>query len=103
LLGTHALYGRYWGCFKEVPFLHFNVCLYTGVEETLRRSLSRFEPGAGGEHKEGRGFSGTVTRSQHFILDDRLDRIVRDFLKREADAVLSRASVVDREAAPGKS
>jgi len=23
-----AMYGRYWGCFEEHPFLHFNVCYY---------------------------------------------------------------------------
>lgn len=88
LLGTHALYGRYWGAFAEVPFLHFNVCLYRGVQETITRGLVRFEPGAGGEHKESRGFSPTVTRSLHHLEDPRLDAAVRDFLKRERDALL---------------
>ena len=48
--GPH-LYGRYWGCFEEHPFLHFNVCLYHSIDECIRRGLSVFEGGAGGEHK----------------------------------------------------
>lgn len=85
LLGTKALYGRYWGSFSDVPFLHFNVCLYEGIRECIDRGLERFEPGAGGAHKEGRGFSPTLTRSVHFLRDPRLDAAVRDFCRREAE------------------
>src|SRR5207245_1174017 len=35
---TH-LYGRYWGCFEEHPFLHFNVCYYHSVDECIRRGI----------------------------------------------------------------
>ena len=56
-LARDVLYGRYWGCFEEHPFLHFNVCLYHPVEEAHRAGgWYRFEPGAGGEHKLTRGF-----------------------------------------------
>lgn len=89
LLGAEALYGRYWGAFEEVPFLHFEVCLYRGVEETIRLGRDRFEPGAGGEHKEGRGFERALTYSVHHLVDERLDRAVRDYLARERDAVLA--------------
>ena len=87
LLGTDALYGRYWGASAEVPFLHFNVCFYFGVEECIRRGLARFEPGAGGEHKVARGFEPTITHSLHHLHDPRLDRAIRDFLARERAAV----------------
>lgn len=97
LLGAHGLYGRYWGCFKDVPYLHFNVCLYQGVRETIERGLLRFEPGAGGEHKEGRGFSATQTSSLHYLGDARLDRIVRDFLLREAEAVRCRTGLAGQD------
>jgi uncharacterized protein len=90
LIGKRALYGRYWGALAEVPFLHFNVCLYRGIEETLRLDLPSFQPGAGGEHKEGRGFAPTPTRSVHWFSEARLDRVVRDYLARERLAVLSR-------------
>ncbi len=94
LLGGEALYGRYWGAFVEVPFLHFNVCLYEGVRECIDRGLKRFEPGAGGGHKEGRGFAPTITRSLHFLRHPQLDLAVRDFCRREAEGV--RAHVSER-------
>lgn len=87
LLGGDALYGRYWGAFHEVPFLHFNVCLYEGVRECIARGLKRFEPGAGGGHKEGRGFVPTITRSVHYLRHSELDSAVRDFCRREADGI----------------
>jgi predicted N-acyltransferase len=86
-LGKDALFGRYWGATHEVPFLHFNVCFYFGIEECIRRGLRRFEPGAGGEHKVARGFEPTVTFSSHFLRHRELDRAVRDFLGRERAAV----------------
>jgi predicted N-acyltransferase len=86
-LGRDALYGRYWGATHEVPFLHFNVCFYFGIEECIRRGLQRFEPGAGGEHKVARGFEPTVTYSSHMLRHPVLDRAVREFLERERDAV----------------
>lgn len=89
LLGKEALYGRYWGAFQEIPFLHFNVCLYEGVRECIARRLARFEPGAGGGHKEGRGFAPTITRSVHFLRHPGLDAAVRDFCRREAEGIRS--------------
>jgi uncharacterized protein len=78
-----VLYGRYWGCFCELKFLHFNVCYYAGIEHCIERGLRRFEPGAGGEYKWLRGFDPALTRSAHFIADPSLARAVADFLKRE--------------------
>lgn len=86
-LGPDALYGRYWGATHEVPFLHFNVCFYFGIEECIVRGLKKFEPGAGGEHKVARGFEPTVTFSAHHLRHPLLDRAVRDFLHREREAV----------------
>jgi uncharacterized protein len=87
LLGRERLYGRYWGATAEVPFLHFNVCFYKGVEEAIARRLNGFEPGAGGEHKVARGFEPTVTRSVHHLADPRLRAAVADHLRRERRAV----------------
>jgi len=85
--GPAALYGRYWGSFEEVPFLHFDVCVYQGMEETVRRGLGRFEPGAGGEHKLVRGFFPALTYSAHWIFHGALDRAVREFLGHERAAI----------------
>jgi predicted N-acyltransferase len=83
LASAERLYGRYWGCAEEHPFLHFNVCLYHSVEECIRRGLSTFEGGAGGEHKLRRGFEPALTFSAHRFLDARLDDAVRRHLARE--------------------
>lgn len=83
---TH-LYGRYWGCFEEHPFLHFAVCYYHSLEECIGRGIRRFEGGAGGEHKLSRGFTPSVTHSAHWILHPGLDRAVRDFVAREWEAI----------------
>lgn len=80
---AERLYGRYWGCVEDHPFLHFNVCLYHSVEECIRRGLAAFEGGAGGEHKLSRGFEPAETWSAHAFLDPRLDRPIRRHLEAE--------------------
>jgi predicted N-acyltransferase len=80
---TH-LYGRYWGCFEEHPFLHFNVCLYHSIDECIRRGVEVFEGGAGGEHKLQRGFEPAETYSAHRFLDPRLDQPLRRYIEAEA-------------------
>jgi predicted N-acyltransferase len=87
LLGSDRLYGRYWGALADVPFLHFNVCFYKGIEDAIVRRLSVFEPGAGGEHKVARGFEPTVTHSAHHLSDPRLRQAVSDYLGRERRAI----------------
>ncbi len=71
----------------DVPFLHFNVCFYKGIEEAIARGLGGFEPGAGGEHKVARGFEPTVTHSVHYLGDRRLARAVAEHLVGERSAV----------------
>lgn len=81
---TH-LYGRYWGCFDEHPFLHFNVCLYHSIDECIRRGVQVFEGGAGGEHKIQRGFEPAETYSAHRFLDERLELPLRQHIAQEAE------------------
>jgi predicted N-acyltransferase len=71
LRGGDTLYGRYWGADpgERVPGLHFETCYYQGIEYCLREGLSRFEPGAQGEHKLARGFLPTLVRSRHWIAE----------------------------------
>ena len=87
LLGADTLFGRYWGALRDVPFLHFNVCFYEGIDQAIVRGLKTFEPGAGGEHKRSRGFEPTVTRSAHHLVDRRLRAAIADYLSRETRAV----------------
>lgn len=80
---TH-LYGRYWGCFEEHPFLHFHVCLYHSIDDSIRAGRTTFEPGAGGEHKISRGFEPTRVHSAHRIFDPRFEHAVKRATEREA-------------------
>lgn len=93
--GKNALFGRYWGCEEERPFLHFNVCFYHSIEQCISRKISRFEPGAGGEHKMTRGFEPTITRSVHHLADPRLDAAIRDYLTREREVLTREAANPD--------
>jgi uncharacterized protein len=81
------VYGRYWGTTVDLPFLHFNVCYYHGIDEAIREHLSTFNPGAGGEHKKVRGFLPTTTYSAHHIEDARFREIIASFLTRERAAI----------------
>jgi predicted N-acyltransferase len=87
LAGGGVLYGRYWGAVEEHPFLHFNVCYYHSIEQCIERKLVRFEPGAGGEHKRARGFTPTITRSVHHLVDPRMNAAIRDYLGREREHI----------------
>ena len=69
LRGAKTLYGRYWGASELLPGLHFEACYYQGIEYCLREGLTRFEPGAQGEHKLARGFLPSLVHSRHFIGD----------------------------------
>lgn len=78
-----VLYGRYWGAFEDVRFLHFNVCYYAAIEYCIARRNLRFEPGAGGEYKWLRGFDPAITRSMHYLAHPGLSRAVGNFLAHE--------------------
>jgi len=68
LRGGGTLYGRYWGG-ATLPGLHFETCYYQGIDYCLREGLTRFEPGAQGEHKLARGFLPHRVRSRHWIAE----------------------------------
>ena len=82
-----VIYGRYWGTHVDMPFLHFNVCYYHGVEQAIREGWTTFNPGAGGEHKKVRGFEPTLTYSAHHVADPTFRGIVESFLERERRAI----------------
>jgi uncharacterized protein len=83
LRSSTTLYGRYWGCIDPLPGLHFETCYYQGIDYCLRYNLSRFEPGAQGEHKLARGFLPTRTHSLHHLRDPRFSDAVAASLKQE--------------------
>jgi predicted N-acyltransferase len=78
-----TLYGRYWGTDRPLKHLHFNTCYYAPIEFCIQHGLDRFEPGAGGEYKQVRGFDAEPTVSGHFLSDPRLSNAIGSFLERE--------------------
>lgn len=78
-----TLYGRYWGCSKQLHSLHFEACYYQGIEYCIRQGLDHFEPGAQGEHKIARGFLPEYTWSAHKLSDARFHQAIANFLKHE--------------------
>lgn len=77
------LWGRYWGCFEERPFLHFNVCLYHTIDEAIARGVQVFEGGEGGHHKLQRGFAPGRTFHAFAFLDPRMDVALGRYLEEE--------------------
>ena len=90
-IGPDALYGRYWGCTEDVPFLHFELCYYQAIEWAIDHGLASVQAGAQGEHKIARGYEPLITQSAHFIPNPGFRDAVADFLERERPAIAQEA------------
>jgi predicted N-acyltransferase len=88
LAGNKTLYGRYWGALDEIPLLHFEACLYQGIERAIAQGFDVFDAGAQGEHKLIRGFEPVLTSSWHLLRHGGLHAAIADFLQRERGEVL---------------
>jgi predicted N-acyltransferase len=97
LIGPDALYGRYWGCTEEVPFLHFELSYYQAIEWAIANGLSSVQAGAQGEHKIGRGYEPVITRSAHFIPNPSFRDAVAQFLENERSAVAAEIEWLRRD------
>ena len=95
VVGPDALYGRYWGCTEQIPFLHFELCYYQAIDAAIARGLSRVEAGAQGGHKLARGYAPVETRSAHWIADPGFREAVADFLEREGQGVSGERNFLD--------
>jgi len=84
-----TLYGRYWGCFEEVPYLYFEACYYRLIQHVIEKNMTRMEAGAGssGGGKLLRGFDASITRSSHYIHNPNLRVAVSAFLEAETAAI----------------
>ncbi|WP_369026615.1 GNAT family N-acetyltransferase [Qipengyuania sp. RANM35] len=86
-IGGDALYGRYWGCTRDIRFLHFELCYYQAIDAAIELGLSRVEAGAQGGHKLARGYEPVETVSAHWIADPGFREAVAEFLQRERAGV----------------
>jgi hypothetical protein len=82
----HA-WGRYWGCTRHVPLLHFEACYYQPLAWCIARGLRCFEGGAQGEHKMARGLLPTVTHSAHWLAHPAFADAVARYLQREGAGI----------------
>jgi hypothetical protein len=80
--GEH-LYGRYWGCAREVEFLHFEACYYRPIEWAVAGGIRQFDPGMGGGHKLRRGFKAVANYSLHRFMDP----VLRQIMERHIGAI----------------
>ena len=43
-VGAETLFGRYWGCVEEHPFLHFELCYYQAIDWAIAHRYPRSRP-----------------------------------------------------------
>ncbi|MCY3985439.1 MAG: GNAT family N-acetyltransferase [Candidatus Dadabacteria bacterium] len=77
------LYGRYWGCSMDVPYLHFECCYYRPIEFAIENRINVFEAGAQGEHKFLRGFEAVPVYSSHLFFNPGAQSSIDNFLREE--------------------
>ena len=95
-IGRDVLYGRYWGCTRDVRFLHFELCYYQAIDAAIELGLKRVEAGAQGGHKLARGYEPVQTISAHWIADPGFRRAIADYLERERDGVAGDQLILSR-------
>jgi predicted N-acyltransferase len=86
LFDRKNLYGRYWGALKDIRSLHFEACLYQGIEFCIENGIAEFDPGTQGEHKLMRGFEPVMSSSWHWIADTRFRAAIKNFLRSEEES-----------------
>jgi hypothetical protein len=96
-VGADTLYGRYWGCIEEVPFLHFELCYYQAIHWAIDHRLSSVQAGAQGEHKVARGYEPVITKSAHFIPNRSFRKAIAEFLEAEREGVAAEVDWLKRD------
>jgi len=95
-VGSDRIFGRNWGCTRDVPFLHFELCYYQAIDYAIAHKLKVVEAGAQGEHKLARGYAPSTTYSLHWIAHSGLRNAIADHLERERASVVHNQEVLDQ-------
>ncbi len=95
--GQH-LYGRYWGCDAERPFLHFELAFYRLMDACIANGWTHFEPGAGGGHKINRGMLPVLVDSAHWLAQPAFRQVIADHVAREREAMAVHAAELTLQA-----
>ena len=98
VVGPDRLYGRYWGCTRDIPFLHFELCYYQAIEAGIALGSTVVEAGAQGAHKLARGYEPVTTHSAHYIADPGFRAAVADFLERERAGIAAEVRILSAHA-----
>lgn len=77
-----SIYGRYWGSFVEVPFLHFSTCYYSPIDYAIQNGIQTMDPGFGGDHKLIRGFEAVPIHHYIKFHGEEPSRIAMTILRR---------------------
>lgn len=93
-IGRETLYGRYWGCTEDHPFLHFELCYHQAIDWAIANGLKRVEAGAQGEHKLARGYLPVPVHSLHWIADPGFSDAVARYLAAERAAMTEEIEVL---------
>lgn len=95
-VGNDRIFGRNWGCTRDVPFLHFELCYYQAIDYAIEHKLAVVEAGAQGEHKLARGYAPATTYSVHWLAHPGLREAVADYLERERRSVEHSQEVLEQ-------
>ncbi|KKC33869.1 hypothetical protein WH91_06330 [Devosia psychrophila] len=95
-VGKDRIFGRNWGCTRDVPFLHFELCYYQAIDYAIEHKLAVVEAGAQGEHKLARGYAPATTYSVHWLAHPGLREAVADYLERERRSVEHSQEVLEQ-------
>jgi uncharacterized protein len=93
-IGRDTLYGRYWGCTEDHPFLHFELCYHQAIDWAIANGLKRVEAGAQGEHKLARGYLPVPVHSLHWLADPGFSKAVARYLEAERAAMTEEIEVL---------
>lgn len=83
IIGPDTLYGRYWGCSRQIDCLHFEICYYQAIDFAIKHGLKRVEAGAQGLHKLARGYQPVKTYSAHYLPNAGFRAAVDHYLEME--------------------
>ncbi len=87
MVGSDALFGRYWGCLEQHKCLHFEICYYQAIEYAIAKGLKFVNAGAGGGHKLARGYLPKQSFSLHYIANPQFREILKHHLEQEREFV----------------
>ena len=91
------LWGRYWGSKEKISYLHFEVCYYSPISWSLEEGISYFDPGAGGSHKQRRGFQGKSNISLHKWHNPKMYELIKPWLKKVNNLMIEEINATNKE------